>query len=96
MFKELGVEPHRQMNEKPLLTHLKYRIVHYDSPDVGYQIILDAIRDGDNVVIACAEQTDLEALDMYLLDLFHDLQHRKVDRTVSGDKRKAVLLKLTR
>ncbi len=94
LFNETGIQPHWQMNEQPLLAHLSYRIIHYDSPEVGYQIILDSIRDGNNCVIACAEQKDLTSLEMYLFKEFPGLQLRKVDRTVSGTAREEILTEL--
>ena len=57
-----GLEAYWQMNGEPLLMHIKYELSHYDSSEVAFRQINDALEAGKKIVLPCAEQKDLESI----------------------------------
>ena len=79
--------PHWQMNGEPLLSHIKYELSHYDSQEVAYRQICDALESGKKIVLPCSEQKDLESILEHIKQRFPHKTTLRIDGTVQGDER---------
>jgi hypothetical protein len=82
-----GLEAYWQMNGEPLLSHLKYELSHYDSSEVAFRQIDDALEAGKKIVLPCAEQKDLESILEHIKQKFPHKTTLRIDGTVQGGAR---------
>ena len=85
------VTAHWQQNSTPLLGDLTYEIVHHEDPEVGYQIIEQALQEDKKIVVPCAEQGDLQGAFARVCEQFPDKEFIRIDGSLGeSEKREAV------
>ncbi len=84
--------PHYQMNTESFLSHLCYELCHYDSSEIGYQRIFDALQDDKKIALPCSEQKDLEAILEHIASRLPQKTILRIDGTVQGLARAQAML----
>ena len=86
------VTAHWQQNSEPLLGNLTYEIVHHENPEVGYQLLEQALQEDKRIVVPCAEQGDLQGVFARICDQFPEKSFIRIDGSLGeSEKREAVM-----